>query len=102
MGDMRLAITHGGIHSLYESVAAGLPVACVPHKGDQWINCRDIQRQSLGWAIHPKAVAAEASAVLKMLLDGEFANRIPQAQTSLEAAGGPAAVVRHVTSLDLK
>mmetsp|Transcript_85529 Transcript_85529/g.133641 ORF Transcript_85529/g.133641 Transcript_85529/m.133641 type:complete len:484 (-) Transcript_85529:41-1492(-) len=94
---VRLAVVHGGIHSLYEAVSAGLPIACVPHEGDQWANCRDLQRQGLGWALHPKASKQEAVAVFRMLLKKEFAN--PEVVKSFELAGGPSAVVQHVNEL---
>lgn len=94
---LRLAVVHGGIHSLLEAVGAGVPVACVPHEGDQWRNCRDLQRRGLGWAVRPKAEAAEAQAAFHMLLQGSFAN--PEAARAMEEAGGTAAVVDAVESL---
>ncbi|CAK0797686.1 unnamed protein product, partial [Prorocentrum cordatum] len=96
---LRLAVVHGGIHSLLEAVGAGVPVACVPHEGDQWRNCRDLQRRGLGWAVRPKAEAAEAQAAFRMLLQGGFTS--PEATRALEEAGGPAAVVEAVESLAL-
>lgn len=94
---MRLAVVHGGIHSLHEAVSLGIPVACVPHKGDQWANCKDLQRQKLGWAIHPEAEAAEAAAAFKMLMDGNFSSSIAVDQFAM--AGGPAGVVNLVEEL---
>merc|ERR1712113_246772 len=91
---MRLAIVHGGIHSLHEAVSVGLPVACVPHKGDQWANCKDLQRQKLGWAVHPKAESAEAAAAFKMLLDGNYSDAAAREQFTM--AGGPGGVVNIV------
>lgn len=102
---LRLAVVHGGLHSLHEVVAVGLPIACVPHKGDQWANCRDVQRQRLGWAVHPHAEGEEAAAVFNMLLgnDGgpaaDSSAAAAAAQAALAEAGGAAGAVRHVEAL---
>lgn len=95
---LRLAVVHGGIHSLHESVAASIPVACVPHEGDQWANCKDLQQQGLGWAVHPRAPAEEAAAAFGMLLDSwpEKLNRSALAAAAVAEAGGAAMVVRRV------
>lgn len=97
---LRLVVVHGGIHSLHEAVGAGMPVACVPHEGDQWTNCRDLQRQHLGWAVHPRAPASEAAAAFHMLLEGRrWKERSTLASDALAKAGGADAVVHYVEQL---
>mmetsp|Transcript_29666 Transcript_29666/g.78652 ORF Transcript_29666/g.78652 Transcript_29666/m.78652 type:complete len:797 (-) Transcript_29666:43-2433(-) len=90
---MRLAVVHGGIHSLLEAVSVGLPVACVPQEGDQWANCRDLQQQGFGWAIHPNASSSEASRSLNFILEREFPRH---SMHQFQEYGGPAAIVRVV------
>ncbi|CAE8620643.1 unnamed protein product, partial [Polarella glacialis] len=93
---LKLAVVHGGIHSLLEAVSSGIPVACVPHEGDQWSNCRELQKQRLGWALHPQAEVPEVSALLRFLLGdaatsggmGAFEGQVTAAAAELRAAGG--------------
>mmetsp|Transcript_101146 Transcript_101146/g.200902 ORF Transcript_101146/g.200902 Transcript_101146/m.200902 type:complete len:469 (-) Transcript_101146:19-1425(-) len=94
---MRLAVVHGGINSLYEAVAAGLPIACVPHENDQFPNCREVQVQRLGWAVDRRAPAMEAEAAFQMLLRGGFTNA--RAAASFQAATGAESAVRHIEAL---
>lgn len=96
---LKLAVLHGGLHSLMEAVSAGVPIACVPHEGDQWANCRDIQRQGLGWALVPSTPADEAAEIFRLLLAGELAGNSVAAAAELRAAGGPGAVVQHIEEL---
>merc|ERR1712080_201615 len=88
---MRLAVIHGGINSVYEAIAAGLPIACVPHESDQWSNCKAVQKQKRGWAMMKTASGEEARAVFDMLLKGDYSD--PDAERDFVAAGGPFGVV---------
>jgi MGT family glycosyltransferase len=67
---MKVAITHGGMSSITASLAAGVPMVCIPQGREQPLNAARVEATGAGRVIAPDASAAEiASAVDGALRD---------------------------------
>ena len=51
-----LFITHGGMNSVCEAMAAGVPMVVIPFVSDQPVNAAQVQRLGLGRILHYKSI----------------------------------------------
>lgn len=68
---MRLFITHAGLRSTEESLAAHVPMVCIPFFVDQYWNCRQVDKLKAGKRLYLKDVTEETfmSTVREVLED---------------------------------
>lgn len=91
-------ITHGGMGSVMESIAHGVPMVVVPVMGDQPKNARNVQRLGMGIAFHDLKETLNAQslgAAMAKLADPQGAYRAAIAATArrMEDAGGAAKAI---------
>jgi UDP:flavonoid glycosyltransferase YjiC (YdhE family) len=70
---MRAVITHGGMSTITASLAAGVPLVCVPQGREQPINAARVAATGAGRVIAPEAPAAEIAAAVDSVLRDERA-----------------------------
>ena len=69
---VRAFVTHGGLNSTYEGLAAGVPLLVLPFFGDQPLNARHVADRGLGLCLDPRRLAAPRLArALRSLLGGD-------------------------------
>lgn len=79
-----LFVTHGGMNSVSEAIAAGVPMLVVPHGADQPLVARRITELGAGLSIRPGDATVEAvEALARRILDEP---RFELAAASLQAA----------------
>jgi MGT family glycosyltransferase len=62
-------ITHGGISSVHEALAAGVPMLCLPQGGDQWAWAARIRELEVGEVVAEVTPESIRDAVLGLLED---------------------------------
>jgi hypothetical protein len=74
---VRLFVTHGGLNSTYEGLAAGVPLLVLPFSADQPLNGTKVASKGFGAALDPWAMRGRdfAGAVRRCLGDGGMALR---------------------------
>src|SRR5258708_14087026 len=69
---MGVLITHGGMSSITASLAAGVPMVCIPQGREQPINAARLAATGAGRVLAPDAPAAEIRAAVDAALrDGQ-------------------------------
>jgi len=76
--NVRLFITHGGIHSLEEATYNALPIVGVPFFGDQHMNMRLAERNGIGKMVDYFYLTEESmlSAINEVLTNTKYLNII--------------------------
>ena len=88
-----LFITHGGMNSVNEGLAADVPLLLIPQGADQFLIARRVQQVGAGKMFSRGKLSAEdlRDAARKILTNPAYSKRSAQLGASLRAAGGPPA-----------
>lgn len=65
----RITVAHGGHGTVVKSLAAGVPVLCIPLGRDQGDNAARLRHSGAGWVLSPKSKGAAIGRTLQRLLD---------------------------------
>ena len=76
---MRAVITHGGLSTITASLAAGVPLVCIPQGREQPINAARVAASGTGRQVDPDAPAAEIASAVDAALRDERALAAAQA-----------------------
>jgi UDP:flavonoid glycosyltransferase YjiC (YdhE family) len=68
---MAAVITHGGMSSVMSSLAAGIPMVCIPQGREQPLNAARVASTGAGRVVAPEAPAAEIAAAVDAALRDE-------------------------------
>lgn len=87
---VRLFVTHGGLNSMHEGLAAGKPLLVLPYFADQPVNAKHVAERGLGAALDPARLTgpALARAVASLLADGGAAARAAALGARMRARNG--------------
>lgn len=90
-----LFITHGGMNSVSEGLAADVPLLLIPQAADQFLIARRIQRLGAGKTLQRNRLSADRlrAAASEMLTNPVFQRRSASLGASLRVAGGPTVAV---------
>jgi MGT family glycosyltransferase len=83
-----LFITHGGMNSVNEGLAADLPLLLIPQGADQFLIARRIQQLGAGVSVRNPGTGELRGAAEKMLAHPSYRQQSVQLGTALRAAGG--------------
>ncbi|NJM27174.1 MAG: glycosyltransferase family 1 protein [Pseudanabaena sp. RU_4_16] len=88
--NVRAFVSHCGINSAQESLAAGTPIVGIPMLADQFDMAMRIEDAGVGLAIDKMTFSASdlRSAIERVLSDSTFITPIPAIQESFHQAGG--------------
>jgi hypothetical protein len=89
-------VTHGGMGSTCEGLAAGKPLLCLPFMGDQPTVAAQVVRAGVGLSVHPVTMTAAAllSALQRLLTKPQFAAAAAAAGAAIAAEDGAATAVQ--------
>ena len=91
---VKVFLTHGGMNSVAEGIAAGVPMACLPLFGDQPDNCQRVEDKGMGVRLFRDRVKERVSETVQTLgemVEGQAAGMaaaVRRAQAAQAAAGG--------------
>lgn len=94
-------VTHGGMNSISESLAAEVPMVVIPFASDQPVNADSVERLGAGRRLEYAAVTADSlkQAVLSVMKDEEIRNNLAQIRNEISQApgnrGGAEAIIRY-------
>ena len=94
-------VTHGGMNSVSESLAAGVPMVVIPYGSDQPVNGQRVEKLGVGRVLEMKNVRRKTlkSAVLSTLSDDAMKARTKDVLDMIDRApgnkGGALAVVNY-------
>jgi len=102
LGRAKVFVTHAGMGSALESLAADVPMIAVPQMAEQRANADRIRELGLGETLDPQAITPEAlwSAIDRVTHDSHIARRLTRMSAEIKAAGGASAaadVVERIT-----
>ncbi|WP_017575217.1 macrolide family glycosyltransferase [Nocardiopsis kunsanensis] len=85
-------VNHGGMGSVMEGLAAGVPMVCVPRLPEQVANARRVEELGLGRRLDPADVMAERlrSEVDRVATDTRTAERMRWMREEIRGSGGAA------------
>jgi UDP:flavonoid glycosyltransferase YjiC (YdhE family) len=91
-------VTHGGLNTVTEALAAGVPLVVAPIRHDQPVNARDVAAAGAGIRVSfARAEPARlAAALATVLADGSYRAAARRVAASFAAAGGVAAAATWV------
>jgi MGT family glycosyltransferase len=83
-------VTHGGMNSVSESLAYGVPVVAVPQMGEQAIVGRRVEELGAGLYVAKDEATVDTlrGSVRQLLADGRFRRQAAVIRESFETAGG--------------
>ena len=86
----KLFVSHGGMNSVMESLAYGVPLVVIPQISEQAVTARRVQELGLGMALDREVVTAERllEAVTQVAGDPSFSARAQVMQQAICEAGG--------------
>jgi len=101
MPRLAAVLTHGGLNTVTEALAHGVPLVVAPIRHDQPINARDVAAAGAGVRVsfaraEPARIAAALAAVLE---DGSYRAGAGRVRASFAAAGGVPAAAAQVERL---
>lgn len=96
-------VSHGGLNTVCEALAHGVPLVIAPIRGDQPINAAQVAAAGAGIrvrfdGVRPESLREPLSAVLE---DPSYRAAAERAAASLRDAGGAAAAAQHLETLAL-
>lgn len=88
--NVRVFISHCGVNSVYESLAAGTPIVGIPMMAGQREMAIRVQDAGVGLSVNKSTFTPEElrRAVLRVLQDDSFRRPIPALQSLFKLAGG--------------
>ncbi len=94
-------ISHGGLNTVCESLAHGVPLVIAPIKGDQSINASQVATAGAGVRVNIDRVrpAGLRDALLAVLDEPGYRAAAQRVQASFAAAGGARAAAEHLARL---
>ncbi len=83
-------VTHGGMNSISEALAAATPMVVIPFVSDQPANARQVERLGVGRALKPEDVTKVSlqDAVFSVLSDGKIRQNLERVQDLIAEAPG--------------
>jgi len=83
-------LTHGGMNSMCEAMAHGVPVVCLPFFGDQFLTAEQARSLGAGLVLDPKQLDPSAllSAVERVTGEPSFRQAAAALQTGMQQTGG--------------
>ena len=75
---MSVVLSHGGLSTITASLAAGVPLVCVPQGRDQHDNAARVDICGLGRTVSPQASSAELAAQIQRTLSNDSYRRAAQ------------------------
>jgi zeaxanthin glucosyltransferase len=94
-------VSHGGLNTVCEALAHGVPLVVAPIKGDQPINAAQVEAAGAGRRVSFARVRPQAlrEALLAVLDDPSYRAAAARVRASFAAAGGAAAAAAQLTRL---
>ncbi|MFQ3612564.1 MAG: glycosyltransferase [Cyanobacteriota bacterium] len=88
--NVRVFVSHCGINSVQESIAAGTPIVGIPMFADQWDMALRVQDAGVGLILNKHSFSSEALqvAIERVLNEPTFSQPIPNLQNTFSRAGG--------------
>ncbi|GBF96195.1 hypothetical protein Rsub_08740 [Raphidocelis subcapitata] len=88
---VRLFVSHGGLNSMHEGLAAGKPLLVTPFFADQPVNAQHVVNGGVGAQLDPARTTAPelAAAIARLLSDAPTAARAAALGAALRARSGP-------------
>ncbi|MFL6111338.1 MAG: glycosyltransferase [Catenulispora sp.] len=101
MPRLSAVVSHGGLNTVCETLAHGVPLVVAPIKGDQPINAAQVVAAGAGRRVSFARVRPQAlrEALLAVLDDPAHRRAAARIRDSFAAAGGAAAAADHLTRL---
>ena len=90
-----MAVLHGGFGGINEALIAGVPIICLPHGGDQPMNCARVNHQGLGvdfGLVHDLTVSQVKQAI-RDAKDNNCREKAKKVSRMFKAAGGASKAV---------
>jgi len=89
MAHMAAVICHGGLSTITASLAAGVPLVCIPQGRDQHINAARVAACGVGRVVAPEASATEIATAVHAVVRDEPAHEVARRLAAeVEALGG--------------
>lgn len=94
-------VSHGGLNTVCETLAHGVPLVVAPIKGDQPINAAQVAAVGAGRRVRFASVRPEPlrEDLLAVLDDPSYRAAAHRVRESFAAAGGAAAAARHLEGM---
>ena len=91
-----LFITHGGMNSVSEAMAEGVPMIVLPFVSDQPVNARQVARLGLGKVLDPKTLTSAQlrSTALSILSDSNIQTRVQAMKAQVTQSPGNRGAVK--------
>ena len=91
-----LFITHGGMNSVSEAMAHGVPMLVIPFISDQPVNARQVEKLGLGKVLDYKAITADSlkEAAFAVMKDQQIRENLRKIQAEIAHAPGNAGAVK--------
>ncbi|MEL6882306.1 MAG: glycosyltransferase, partial [Cyanobacteria bacterium J06607_10] len=88
--NVRVFVSHCGINSVHESMAAGTPIVGIPMLADQFDMAMRVKDAGVGLFVNKLTFSPNQlrSTIQTVMLEPTFAESIPAIQASFESAGG--------------
>jgi MGT family glycosyltransferase len=101
MPHLDAVVSHGGLNTVCEALAHGVPLVVAPIKGDQPINARQVAAAGAGIRVSFDRIRPEAlrGALLGVLDDPAYRAAADRIRVSFAAAGGAPAAADHLELL---
>jgi MGT family glycosyltransferase len=99
-----LAVTHAGLNTVLESLAAGVPMVAIPVTNDQPAVAARVEASGTGKVIALRSLSAHLlrERIVEVLTQGSYRNRAAVIQNDIRAAGGArraAEIIERASSL---
>ncbi len=90
-----LFITHGGMNSVSEAMAEGVPMVVIPFVSDQHVNARQVEKLGLGRVLEYRGLTGETlrQTALAVLADPRIREQAAQMKAGIAEAPGNAGAV---------
>jgi UDP:flavonoid glycosyltransferase YjiC (YdhE family) len=88
--NVKVFVSHCGINSVYESIAAGVPIVGIPMFADQRDMAARVMDAGVGLWLEKTGFSARElqNAIVRVLREPSFSANIPRIQSAIQKAGG--------------